>query len=290
MRVEQLRHFVILSEELNYLAAAERLYISQPSLSKSIQAIERELGVQLVNRGTRHVTLTDTGLTFLEHAKRICREYEQAMEELRGKKAAHMVVEVMPLTFQEEIADMLADFSQDHSEIHMRILEKENQETVARLKRGEIDLAILRYEGEDEQLRVIPMFSNRIILAVGRNHPLAGRNAVSLAEVGEETFLAFNKGSEMYKKSMELLSANGVSPELQGSEVRVNTMKPFIEKKRMVAILTDNMIDDDDPGIRKLAIAGDPKLTISIVLRRGKSRPELEQFLDFAQQYFPKLE
>lgn len=290
MRVEQLRHFVILSEELNYLAAAERLYISQPSLSKSIQAIERELGVQLVNRGTRHVTLTDTGLTFLEHAKRICREYEQAMEELRGKKAAHMVVEVMPLTFQEEIADMLADFSQDHSEIHMRILEKENQETVARLKRGEIDLAIMRYEGEDEQLRVIPMFSNRIILAVGRNHPLAGRNAVSLAEVGEETFLAFNKGSEMYKKSMELLSANGVSPELQGSEVRVNTMKPFIEKKRMVAILTDNMIDDDDPGIRKLAIAGDPKLTISIVLRRGKSRPELEQFLDFAQQYFPKLE
>ena len=290
MRVEQLRHFVILSEELNYLAAAERLYISQPSLSKSIQAIERELGVQLVNRGTRHVTLTDTGLTFLEHAKRICREYEQAMEELRGQKAAHMVVEVMPLTFQEEIADMLADFSQDHSEIHMRILEKENQETVARLKRGEIDLAIMRYEGEDEQLRVIPMFSNRIILAVGRNHPLAGRNAVSLAEVGEETFLAFNKGSEMYKKSMELLSANGVSPELQGSEVRVNTMKPFIEKKRMVAILTDNMIDDDDPGIRKLAIAGDPKLTISIVLRRGKSRPELEQFLDFAQQYFPKLE
>ncbi|MCI8651505.1 MAG: LysR family transcriptional regulator [Oscillospiraceae bacterium] len=290
MRVEQLRHFVILSEELNYLAAAERLYISQPSLSKSIQAIERELGVQLVNRGTRHVSLTDTGLTFLEHAKRICREYEQAMEELRGKKAAHMVVEVMPLTFQEEIADMLADFSQDHSEIHMRILEKENQETVARLKRGEIDLAIMRYEGEDEQLRVIPMFSNRIILAVGRNHPLAGRNAVSLAEVGEETFLAFNKGSEMYKKSMELLSANGVSPELQGSEVRVNTMKPFIEKKRMVAILTDNMIDDDDPGIRKLAIAGDPKLTISIVLRRGKSRPELEQFLDFAQQYFPKLE
>ena len=290
MRVEQLRHFVILSEELNYLAAAERLYISQPSLSKSIQAIERELGVQLVNRGTRHVSLTDTGLTFLEHAKRICREYEQAMEELRGKKAAHMVVEVMPLTFQEEIADMLADFSQDHSEIHMRILEKENQETVARLKRGEIDLAIMRYEREDEQLRVIPMFSNRIILAVGRNHPLAGRNAVSLAEVGEETFLAFNKGSEMYKKSMELLSANGVSPELQGSEVRVNTMKPFIEKKRMVAILTDNMIDDDDPGIRKLAIAGDPKLTISIVLRRGKSRPELEQFLDFAQQYFPKLE
>ena len=290
MRVEQLRHFVILSEELNYLAAAERLYISQPSLSKSIQAIERELGVQLVNRGTRHVSLTDTGLTFLEHAKRICREYEQAMEELRGKKAAHMVVEVMPLTFQEEIADMLADFSQDHSEIHMRILEKENQETVARLKRGEIDLAIMRYEGEDEQLRVIPMFSNRIILAVGRNHPLAGRNAVSLAEVGEETFLAFNKGSEMYKKSMELLSANGVSPELQGSEVRVNTMKPFIVKKRMVAILTDNMFDDDDPGIRKLAIAGDPKLTISIVLRRGKSRPELEQFLDFAQQYFPKLE
>ncbi len=290
MRLEQLRHFVVLSEELNYLAAAERLYISQPSLSKSIQAVERELGVQLVNRGTRHVSLTDMGQTFLEYARRICWEYDQAQKKLQSKNAAHMVVEVMPLTFQEEIADMLADFSQDHSEIRMRILEKENQETVTRLRRGEIDLGIMRYEGDDEQLRVIPMLSNRIILAVGRNHPLAHRDRVSLSEVGEETFLAFNKSSEMYKKSMELLSANGVSPELQGSEVRVNTMKPFIEKKRMVAILTDNMIDDDDPGIRKLAIEGDPKLTISIVLRKGKTRPELEQFIDFAQQYFPKAE
>ena len=67
-------------------------------------------------------------------------------------------------------------------------------------------------------------------------------------------------------------------------------MKAFIEKKHVVAILTDNMIGDDDPGIRKLAIAGEPKLTISMVLRKEKTRPELEQFIQFAQRSLQRSE
>lgn len=290
MRIEQLGHFVVLAEELNYLAAAERLYISQPSLSKSIQTMERELGVRLFNRRTRSVSLTETGLVFLEYAKNICREYQVAQEQIQAKKLVHIVAEVMPLTFQEEIADMLAEFSRNHPEIRMRIMERENQETLSRLKRGEIDIAILRYEGEDEYLRAIPVVSNKIILAVARNHPLAQRDVVELAEAREETFVTFSKGSEMYKKSMELLADNGVPAVRQGSEMRVNTMKPFIAKQHVVAILTDNMIEDDDPGIRKLTIAGEPKLTISMVVRKGKLQPELEQFIQFAQEYLRELE
>lgn len=290
MRIEQLGHFVILAEELNYLAAAERLYISQPSLSKSIQTMERELGVRLFNRRTRSVSLTETGAVFLEYAKNICREYQAAQEQIQAKKLVHIVAEVMPLTFQEEIADMLAEFSQSHPEIRMRIMERENQETLSRLKRGEIDIAILRYEGEDEYLRAIPVVSNKIILAVARNHPLAQRDTVELSEARDETFVTFSKSSEMYKKSMELLADNGVPAVRQGSEMRVNTMKPFIAKQHVVAILTDNMIEDDDPGIRKLTIAGEPKLTISMVVHKGKLQPELEQFIQFAQEYFRKLE
>ena len=196
----------------------------------------------------------------------------------------------MPLTFQEELADMLAEFSGSNPDIQMRIIERENQESLARLRRGEIDLAIMRYEGEEEHLRVIPILSNKMILAVARTHPLAGREVVNLSEAREESFVTFGKASEMYKKCMELLAANGVPAIRQGSELRVNTMKAFIEKKHVVAILTDNMIGDDDPGIRKLAIAGEPKLTISMVLRKEKTRPELEQFIQFAQRYLQRSE
>ena len=92
---------------------------------------------------------------------------------LQDKNAARIVVEVMPLTFQEELADMLAEFSGSNPDIQMRIIERENQESLARLRRGEIDLAIMRYEGEEEHLRVIPILSNKMILAV------AGRRASS---------------------------------------------------------------------------------------------------------------
>lgn len=290
MRIGQLRHFVVLAEELNYLSAAERLYISQPSLSKSIQTMERELGVRLFDRKTRKVSLTETGQVFLEYARNICREYEKAQEQIQAQKMAHIVVEVMPLTFQKEIADMLAEFSQSHAEIRMRIMERENQETLSRLKRREIDVAIMRYEGEDENLKAIPVLSNKLVLAVSKSHPLAQRGVVELSEVKEETFVNFSKTSEMYRKSMELLIAAGVTAIRQGSEMRVNTMKSFIVKRNVIAILTDNMIDDNDPDIQKLAIAGEHELTISIVLRKEKLQPEVEEFLRFAQGYFRKIE
>ena len=286
MRIEQLWHFVVLAEELNFSLAADRLYISQPNLSKSIRSMEQELEVQLFSRGTRKVALTESGQILLEYARNICRDYGEAQKQLHDKRAAGIVVEVMPLTFQHEIADMLAEFSRCNPDIHMRIIERENQETISRLKRSEVDLAILRYEGKDEALRVIPLISNKMILAVSKNHPLADRARVSLREVQDETFLTFNKNSDFHQKIKELLRANGVSTALRGSELRVNTMKAFIERQRAVAILTDNMIADNDPNIRKIPIEGNACLTISIVLTKGKKRADLEKFIAFAQQYF----
>lgn len=286
MRIEQLWYFVVLAEELNYSAAAERLYISQPSLSKSIRAMEQELDTRLFNRGTRRVMLTEEGSILLEYAQNICREYDKVRNVIRAKKASSMVVEVMPLTFQHELADMLAEFVRCNPDMRVRIMERENRDTIQSLKNGEIDLAIMRYEGNDEQLRVIPVVSNKMILAVSRNHPLASREVVDLREVQDETFLTFNKASEVYQKSNELLRSSGVSATLRGSELRVNTMKAFIERQHAVALLTDNMIEDDDANICKLPIAGDAKLTISIVLLKGKSRPEVERFVQFACEYF----
>lgn len=286
MRIEQLQQFLILAEELNYSNAAERLYISQPSLSKSIRAMEQELGEQLFHRGTRRVTLTESGQVLLEYAKTICRTYEEAQEQLHARKTANIVAEVMPLTFQHDIADMLAEFSRCSPDIRMRIMERENQETINRLKRNEIDLAIMRYEGHDESLRVIPVLSNKIILAVSRDHPLASKDRVSLQEMQGETFLTFNKASEMYQKSKELLKSSGVYTGLRSSELRVNTMKAFISRHQAVALLTDNMIEDDDPCIRKLDIEGGARLAISIVLTKRQVRPDLERFIAFAQQYF----
>ena len=286
MRIEQLWHFVVLAEELNFSLAAERLYISQPSLSKSIRSMEQELDVQLFRRGTRRVALTESGQILLEYAKNICRDYGEAQKLLHDKRAAGIVVEVMPLTFQHEIADMLAEFSRCNPDIHMRIIERENQETISRLKRSEVDLAILRYEGRDDALRVIPLVANKMILAVSKNHPLAKKARVSLRDVQDETFLTFNKNSDIHQKTKELLRAHGVSTALRGSELRVNTMKAFIERQRAVAILTDNMISDNDPNICKVPLEGDASISISMVLTKGKKRGDLERFIAFAQQYF----
>ena len=74
MDLRRLRNFLVLAEELNYRVAASRLYLTQPALSRSIAALEREFGVRLFERDTRHVTLTREGETLLDRVRTLLRD------------------------------------------------------------------------------------------------------------------------------------------------------------------------------------------------------------------------
>src|SRR5580698_8064466 len=90
-----LRYFVTVAEELHFTRAAERLYLSQPALSKQIRMLERQLGAQLFERDRRHVTLTPVGAALLPHARRVLAEWDQAWqaaEQARAEQRASLHV------------------------------------------------------------------------------------------------------------------------------------------------------------------------------------------------------
>src|SRR5258707_15446196 len=115
MELRQLRYFVVLAQALNFTEAAEIIGIAQPALSQQIRALELELGVTLLDRTSRRVSLTDAGLAFSSRAEQLLADADKArleMQEFAGLLRGKIVVGVVPNLGEMWLAHLIADFHQ----------------------------------------------------------------------------------------------------------------------------------------------------------------------------------
>ena len=154
MNIHYIEEFVHLAETKNYLECAEDLYISQSSLSKHIQALEKDLGIQLFNRTTRTVTLTDSGKKFLPFARNIAaqlKEFSALVNDEKRKTINEIALASNQQITQYEIYPMLIQFKRLHPNVHLDIIIKSHDELKKALTDHEADLVWIG-ETQEEQL------------------------------------------------------------------------------------------------------------------------------------------
>src|SRR5690606_15145314 len=127
MRMRQLQCFVVLAEELSFTRAAQRLNMSQPPLSTQIQTLERELGVDLINRTSRKIALTHAGKLFRRYANSMLDQYERSLQEMREiQHGQEGMVEIGTTgsILRGGLSELLSDFAQAYPQITLRIHEQ----------------------------------------------------------------------------------------------------------------------------------------------------------------------
>ena len=137
MDIEILEEFIALAESCSFQETADRLHISQSSLSKHLKKLEAELGAALFDRSTRSVSLNELGMAFLPHARRIAAEKAAALTELRKLSSAGqqtVTVAYAPVLSQYGLIETFSAFSAAHPELTLRTLE--NYQPVALLRSG----------------------------------------------------------------------------------------------------------------------------------------------------------
>ncbi len=142
MELRQLHYFVVLARALNFTEAAARIGIAQPALSQQIRALERELGVTLLNRTSRRVSLTDSGVAFFNRAEKLLAEADAAkleMQEFAGLARGKIVVGVVPNLGEIWLANLLADFHQRYPGIEIVLIEETTLPLENLLARGQLD-------------------------------------------------------------------------------------------------------------------------------------------------------
>ncbi|MDQ1494460.1 MAG: hypothetical protein QOG69_943 [Actinomycetota bacterium] len=187
-------------EEGSFTRASQRLHIVQSAVSASIRGLERELGVELFERTAQGVHLTQEGHVLLPEARltlAAAAGARDAVDAVSGGLRGRLTVGTMQMLRAIDVPRLLADFHRDHPlvELHLRHAKGGSVELADRVRQGELDLAILALRGRHPPgLELTPIASEAIELACHKDHPLAPRDAVDLADLAEETFIDFPVG------------------------------------------------------------------------------------------------
>jgi DNA-binding transcriptional LysR family regulator len=200
IELRHLNHFVAVAEEGSFTRASRRLHIVQSAVSASIRSLERELGVELFERTTQRVHLTQAGHVLLPEARltlAAAASARDAIDAVSGGLRGRLTVGAMQMLQVIDLPQLLADFHRDHPlvELQVRHAKGGSVELADRVRQGELDLAILALpERRAPGLELTAIASEAIELACHKDHPLTARKAVDLADLAEETFIDFPVG------------------------------------------------------------------------------------------------
>jgi DNA-binding transcriptional LysR family regulator len=195
MELRHLQHFVALAQEGSFTRAARKVNIVQSGLSNSIKELEEELGSRLVERTTRKVAITETGMLFLPHARATLASLEGAVHAVRSQEGVvrgQLRLGILQsLGFYLELAPLLKRFRSafPRVEVSVRAL---TTDTVPELVRsGEIDLSFHAIIGRDQWpgIQLIPYVQDRLVVVCPGDHPLASRSSVTIETLSNQIFV-----------------------------------------------------------------------------------------------------
>ncbi len=289
MELHDLRYFVAVAEDLHFGRAAERLHMTQPALSRQIQALEAEIDVQLSQRTKRSVKLTIAGQAFFEEAKQILCHTEQAIQ--TTQRVARGEVGQLRLSFTASalrtvLPEIVRVFRAHYPDVQLTMNERCTQDQVVAFENHQVDVGFL-YPPVDEKLLALQPIADEVwIIALPKEHHLADQASLTLSELANEAFILHprQEGTAFYDQIVRLCEQAGFSPnvvqEVETSQTRVG----LVAAEMGITFVPEHLQNVGDGNViyRRLQGAA-PQLQLAIARRRDNFSPIVQQFLQVVE-------
>jgi DNA-binding transcriptional LysR family regulator len=269
--LRQLRTFVALAEELSFTRAAERLFVGQQAVSKSVRQLERELGVELVERTTHDVRLTAAGAALLEAGRPALAAADAAFaaareagQGLTGTIRVGVSPAVSPLD-RQEVVDVLRRGAPD---VSVSLLEVRPRDVRRLLRARELDLVLARTSDDAPDVDSAALRPTPAVLCVPAGHRLAGGDPVGLAQLDGERLLTWSpRGTAFTDLLLTRLAAAGAQVEPVESRVTGSTGLAELADRDAVALMPAGWPPADD--VAQVALADDVTLPLLVLWPTG---------------------
>jgi LysR family transcriptional regulator, hydrogen peroxide-inducible genes activator len=294
MELHQLRYFLAVADAGNFTRAAVRSNISQPSLSQQILNLESEVGHKLFHRLGRKAVLTEAGNAFLERARRILVEVENAAKELgdHPRLGRRITVGAVQTVMPYLVAPLIADAGQQLPNLTIDAREGFRNDLVQAVVEGEVDLAVVPEPVKDPRVAIQPLLTEPLLLVVGKGHPFGKRTEISIADLTEERFVSLGSGSTVAEQIRSFFGHHNFDPRIAYRCAQITTLKLFVSMGLGISLLPQLARSPDDRDtltyLRLTGSAPTRELVVIRHLQRYQSRGA-EQFLALLRERARKV-
>jgi LysR family hydrogen peroxide-inducible transcriptional activator len=239
MELYQLRYFQAAAEAGSFTKAAERVNVSQPSLSQQIMNLERELGHKLFHRLGRRMVLTEAGQVFLDRARGILQQAEDASKELKDSPTLERRIKVgtVPTLAPYLMPPLLERCREQYPNLLVHIHEDFRPDLVRGVIEGDLDLAIVPQPVKNSRIATEILFSEPLLLVVGRSHPLASKPVITARDLADENFVLLGHSSTLSMEITRFCGDHDFVPRLGHRCSQVTTVKALVALGTGISIL-----------------------------------------------------
>lgn len=276
MNLRDLQYLIAVADLRNFSQAAEACHVSQPTLSNQIRKLEETLGVVLFERTNKRVMATDTGEQIVALARKVMREVDEmydvansSHDPLAGKFRLGAFPTLSTYIFPTLVPQITAAMPQ----LKLVLVEDKTQALIEKLKRGELDAALLALPVADEQLHVETLFNDEFYLAVNPKHPLANQASVKQEQLAEHQLLLLEEGHCLRDQALEVCHLHGISEEQDFRATSLETLRQMVKAGTGITFMPNIACHSDDSGIKYVPFTQPaPYRTIALVWRRTSTR------------------
>lgn len=215
MNIKQLEAFALVAELGSFTRAAKIMFMTQPAVSFQIRALEEQLGLQLLERAEKSVFLTDAGKLVYAEAKKIIAGYRNILEhvaQLQGLAKGTLILGASTIPGEYLLPQFLGEFKQKHPGVELILEIGSTHRIIDLVLSREVHLAVVGAVNPHPNLEYQPIFTDEVVVIVAGNHPLAGRESVSIAELTAESLIFREKGSGTRAVLEERFRQAGIEP------------------------------------------------------------------------------
>lgn len=289
MDLRHIRYFVAIAEELHFGRAAERLGISQPPLSQQIQALERELGIELFRRTKRAVALTKAGEALLPEAYRLLDQAARvkgAAKRAGSGEIGRLYLGCVASACFDVLPPILDRFSREHPDVGVTVREYDTADAIPAVMEGRLDLGLVRIDAVPAPLRLAPLRRDRFVVALPERHRLVRQRRVALGDLRGETFIMFARrvSPRFYDSVIAAFIHAGFSPDLAHESGSIQTQAAFVACGLGVALVPSTTQRLRMPGVVYRELTELIPLTdIALVWNAGTASPLVARMVETAR-------
>ncbi|PKN59116.1 MAG: hypothetical protein CVU56_01980 [Deltaproteobacteria bacterium HGW-Deltaproteobacteria-14] len=293
--LNHLRYFYEVARSGNMRRAAARLGISQPALSKQIQALEEAIGLQLFYRSSRGLQPTPDGETVFLHCERVfghLRDLEETVEALRTGSAGRVTVGSTFSIAEYLLPEFIRHYHDSYPKVRFRLVTARSGQVLQALREHRVDVAFVAGRPDDDSLVTTPLRDNPLVVVVAPGHPFTDEDGpLPIERLHRADMVAFDDEAPTRKLTDRYLDARDVEPRILAESPAIETIKRLVRQQVGFAVLPSHCVEDEVEAKRLVIVDVDGwdlhRLLYVVHLSRPPLPPTVRNFVDLIPVIVP---